>query len=86
MKQFFAGKPLSRHTLPCRDSTHLDVAVKVGNELVLLVAHACPEVGDAQISLLAVPQVRLGDEDVAHGQHAQAPNLLGRVEDDRREA
>ena len=44
-----------------------------------------PEMGDAQISLLAVAQVRLGDEDVSHGQHTQPTNLLGTVEDDRRE-
>ena len=44
-----------------------------------------PEVGDAQIGLLAVAQVRLGDKDVSHGQHPQATNLLGTVEDDRRE-
>lgn len=44
-----------------------------------------PEVGDTQVSLLAVAQVRLGDEDVPHGQHTQASNLLGTVEDDRRE-
>lgn len=44
-----------------------------------------PEVGDTQVSLLAVAQVRLGNEDVPHGQHAQASNLLGTVEDDRRE-
>ena len=36
-----------------------------------------PEVGDAQVGLLAVAQVRLGYQDVAHGQHAQAANLLG---------
>ena len=41
--------------------------------------------GDAQVRLLAVPQVGLRDQDVAHGQHAQAADLLGRVEDDRRE-
>lgn len=39
--------------------------------------------GDAQVSLLAVAQVRLWDEDVAHGQHTQPTNLLGAVEDDR---
>ena len=44
-----------------------------------------PEVGDAQIRLLTVAQVRLGDEDVSHGQHPQATDLLGTVEDDRRE-
>ena len=41
--------------------------------------------GDTQVGLLAVAQVRLEDEDVAHGQHTQASNLLGTVEDDRRE-
>ena len=41
---------------------------------------------DAQVSLLAVAQVRLGNKDVSHGQHAQATNLLGTVEDDRRES
>ena len=45
-----------------------------------------PEVGDAQIRLLAVAKVGLRNEDVAHGQHAQASNLLGRVENDRRES
>ena len=44
-----------------------------------------PEVGDAQVSLLAVAQVRLGDEDVSHGQHPQTTDLLWTVEDDRRE-
>ncbi len=44
-----------------------DVAVQVGDELVLLVAHARPEVGNAQVGLLAVAQVGLGDQDVAHG-------------------
>mmetsp|Transcript_15271 Transcript_15271/g.46146 ORF Transcript_15271/g.46146 Transcript_15271/m.46146 type:complete len:374 (-) Transcript_15271:3477-4598(-) len=63
----------------------LDVAVQVGDQLLLVVAHASAEVGDAQVRLLAVPQVRLGDEDVPHGQHAQPANLLGRVEDDWRE-
>ena len=42
-----------------------------------------PEVGDAQVGLLAVAQIGLGNEDVAHGEHAQASNLLGTVEDDR---
>ena len=45
-----------------------------------------PEVGDAQVGLLAVAEVGLGDEDVPHGQHTQATDLLGRVEDDRRES
>ena len=49
-------------------------------------ALTCPEVRDAQVGLLAVAQVGLRDQDVAHGQHAQAADLLGRVEDDGREA
>ena len=40
----------------------LDVAVQVGDQLVLLVAHARAEVRDAQVRLLAVPQVRLRAE------------------------
>ena len=31
-------------------------------------------------------QAHLRDQDVAHAEHAQAADLLGRVEDDRREA
>ncbi len=37
----------------------LDVAVEVGDELLLLVGHAGAEVGHAQVRLLAVAQVRL---------------------------
>mmetsp|Transcript_8730 Transcript_8730/g.18587 ORF Transcript_8730/g.18587 Transcript_8730/m.18587 type:complete len:747 (-) Transcript_8730:2392-4632(-) len=72
---------LTPHALAVNELTlpGLDVPVQVGDELVLLVAHAGPEVGDPQVRLLAVAQVRLGDQDVAHGQHAQAANLLGAV-------
>mmetsp|Transcript_4532 Transcript_4532/g.13244 ORF Transcript_4532/g.13244 Transcript_4532/m.13244 type:complete len:1314 (+) Transcript_4532:2393-6334(+) len=64
----------------------LDVAVEVWDELVLLVGHARAEVGDARVRLLGEAQVRLGDEHVPHGEHAQAADLLGRVEDHRGEA
>ena len=49
-------------------------------------AHPSPEVRHPEVSLLAVPQVRLRDEDVAHGEHAKSANLLGAVEHHRREA
>mmetsp|Transcript_9904 Transcript_9904/g.16651 ORF Transcript_9904/g.16651 Transcript_9904/m.16651 type:complete len:467 (+) Transcript_9904:1679-3079(+) len=48
----------------------LDVAVEVGDQLVLLVRHARAEVRYAGVGLLAVAKVGLGDEDVAHGEHA----------------
>ena len=64
----------------------LDVPVEVGDELVLLVAHARAEVGDAAVRLLGEAQVRLRDEHVAHREHAEAAELLGRVEHDGREA
>ena len=48
-------------------------------------AHSRPEVSDAHIRLFGPPQVGLGDEHVAHGEHAQSAQLLRRVEDDRRE-
>lgn len=41
----------------------LDVAVEVGDELVLLVTHAGAEVRHAQVRLLAVAQVGLGEEE-----------------------
>eukprot|EP00983_Pelagomonas_calceolata_P121585 1160813-Pelagomonas_calceolata.AAC.2 len=53
-----------------QQKAHLDVAVQIGNELLLLMAHTRAEVGDPQVSLLAVAQIRLGDEDVSHGEHA----------------
>ena len=40
--------------------------VEVRNELVLIVAHARPEVGDSDISLLGPAEVRLWDEHVPH--------------------
>ena len=62
------------------------VPVEVGDQLVLFVAHARAEMGDASVGLLREAQVALWNEDVAHREHAQPANLLGRVEDDRREA
>jgi hypothetical protein len=54
----------------------LDVAVEVGDELVLLVAHTGPEVRDPCVGLLAVPQVCLRDQNVAHREHTEAAKLL----------
>ena len=54
----------------------LDVAIQVGDELVLLMAHSCPEVSDAQVGLLAITEVRLGDQDVPHRKHAEPTNFL----------
>mmetsp|Transcript_8069 Transcript_8069/g.26443 ORF Transcript_8069/g.26443 Transcript_8069/m.26443 type:complete len:279 (-) Transcript_8069:3543-4379(-) len=64
----------------------LHVAEEVWDDLVLLVRHAAAEVRHARVRLLRVAQVGLRDEDVAHGEHAQAAELLRRVEDDGREA
>ena len=49
-------------------------------------AHSGTEVGDPHVSLLGPAQVRLGDEHVSHGEHAQASQLLGSVEHHGREA
>ena len=112
------------------------VPEQIGNDLVLLVAHAAAKMRHALVRLLGVAQIlrgndgvarrpsrsekrralrddgversttlsdaiaaiptssssmtptrrRLRDEHVAHGQHAQAPELLRRVKDDGREA
>ena len=40
--------------------------VEIRNELVLIVAHARPEVGDSDISLLGPAEIRLWDEHVPH--------------------
>merc|ERR1719318_1929485 len=50
---------LSPHSLAVNELSlpGLDVPVQVGDELVLLVAHAGPEVGDAGVRLLGPPQV-----------------------------
>ena len=60
----------------------LDVAVQVGNELVLVVRHTRAEVGDADVRLFGPAEIRLRDEHVTHGEHAQTAQLLGGVEDD----
>mmetsp|Transcript_17531 Transcript_17531/g.36309 ORF Transcript_17531/g.36309 Transcript_17531/m.36309 type:complete len:330 (+) Transcript_17531:2994-3983(+) len=48
-------------------------------------AESGAEVGDSGVRLLAVTQITLRNEHVAHGEHAEASELLGAVEDDRRE-
>ena len=53
-----------------------DVAVQVGDQLVLVVTHAWAEVSDAHVRLLGPAQVWLRDQHVTHGQHAQAAQLL----------
>lgn len=63
-----------------------NVSIQVGYELILAVRHARAEVRDGRLGLLGPAQVRLRYEHVTHGQHAEAAELLGRVEDDRREA
>ena len=60
-------------------------SVQIWNELVLLMRHSGPEVSDPDVCLLGPPEVRLGYEDVAHGQHAKSTQLLGRVEHHRGE-
>mmetsp|Transcript_19227 Transcript_19227/g.59289 ORF Transcript_19227/g.59289 Transcript_19227/m.59289 type:complete len:634 (-) Transcript_19227:308-2209(-) len=64
----------------------LDVAEEVGDDLVFLVRHARPEVRHALVRLLGVPEVRLRNQHVAHRQHPEAAEFLGRVEQNRREA
>mmetsp|Transcript_51851 Transcript_51851/g.121766 ORF Transcript_51851/g.121766 Transcript_51851/m.121766 type:complete len:1251 (+) Transcript_51851:175-3927(+) len=63
----------------------LDVAVQVGDHLVLVVAEAGAEVRDAAVGLLREAEVRLRDQHVAHREHAEPAELLGRVEHHRRE-
>lgn len=64
----------------------LNVAVEVRNQLILLMTQAGSEVRDANVDLLRPAQVRLGNEDVAHRQHAEATQLLRRVENYWRKA
>ena len=47
--------------------------------------HSRSEVSDSTVSLFGPAEVRLGDEDMAHGQHPQSPQLLGSVEHHWRE-
>jgi len=46
-------------------------------------AHARPEVCDANIGLLRPAEIRLRDQYVSHRQHAKTSKLLRRVEHDR---
>ena len=59
--------------------------IKVGNELVFIVAHSRSEVCNSRISLLGPAEVRLRYENVSHGQHAQPSQLLRGIEDNWRE-
>ena len=63
----------------------LDVAEQVGDELVGVAGHAAAEVRHTRIRLHAVLQVALGNQDVAHGEHAEPTNFLRRVKHDGRE-
>jgi len=63
----------------------LDIPVQIRNELVLFVAHACPEVRNAGVCLLGEAQVSLGNKYVTHAEHAKASQLLRGVEDYGRE-
>mmetsp|Transcript_139393 Transcript_139393/g.242389 ORF Transcript_139393/g.242389 Transcript_139393/m.242389 type:complete len:312 (+) Transcript_139393:3827-4762(+) len=58
----------------------LDVPVQVGDELVLVVAHARPEELHPHLRLLGVLEIRLGDQHVSHGQHPKPTQLFGGVE------
>ena len=59
--------------------------IEVRNELVLIVTHTRPEMSDTLVRLLGPTQVRLGDEDMTHGQHTQTPQLFGGIEHHWRE-
>mmetsp|Transcript_3094 Transcript_3094/g.10260 ORF Transcript_3094/g.10260 Transcript_3094/m.10260 type:complete len:228 (-) Transcript_3094:3866-4549(-) len=63
----------------------LNVPIQVWNQLVLVVGHPAAEVRHAGIRLHAVLQVGLRDQDVTHGQHPEAANLLRGVEHHGRE-
>ena len=65
--------------------TKIHLPVQVRNELILVVTHTGPEMRDSHVCLFGPAEIGLRDEHMAHGQHAQAAQLLGRVEHDRRE-
>jgi hypothetical protein len=64
----------------------LNVSIQVGNKLILFVGHACSEMRNSLFSLFRVSQVSLRNEDVPHRQHTQTSQLLGCIEDNRRES
>lgn len=66
-----------------RIEVHLDVSIKVGNQLILLMAHPTPEVGYTNISLLTVSEITLWNQDVTHRQHSEPSNFFRGVENDR---
>ena len=59
--------------------------VQIWDQLILLVTHAGPEMCNADVGLFGPAEIRLWDQHVAHRQHAEASELLRRVEHDRRE-
>ena len=69
---------INEFTLP-----RLYIAIKIGNQLVLLMAHPTPEVGYTNICLLAIPKVTLWNQNMTHGQHSEPSNFFGSIEDDR---
>jgi hypothetical protein len=44
----------------------LDVSVQVWDKLILVVRHSSPKMRYAKVCLLGVPEVGLGNQDVAH--------------------
>ena len=58
----------------------LDVPVEVRDELFLFVRHAGAEVRYAGIRLNAVLEIRLGNQDVPHGEHAESSDFFRGVE------
>lgn len=67
-----------------RIEVYLYIAIKVGNQLVLLMTHPTPEVGDTNICLLTVSEITLWNQNVTHRQHSEPSNFLWGVENDRR--
>jgi len=63
-----------------------NVTVEIGNQLILFVTHSGTEVSGSDIGLFGVSQIGLRNENVSHGKHSQTSQLLGSVEDHRRES
>ena len=83
LNQFYGVSTSTCTSVYKKTTIHLPVQVR--NQLILVVTHARPEMSDPHVCLFGPAEIRLRDEDVAHGQHAEATQLLGRVEHDRRE-
>lgn len=65
---------------------YLNIAIKIWNQLVFFMTHSTPEVSYTNICLLAISQITLWDQYVAHRQHAKSSNFFWRVENDRRKS